>query len=150
MDLQAIGHAIEKAVAPPQVESTLGRPRPLRGLPQHRQGLRRRRRVQEGEILLRRQSGPGIGLVSALTRSNGSATLNGVIQAKTSELATAILDRFDATQRQLTQIGLLIASDYGKLSSRPPPRSTRLAAASHLPSPTDALRLATQRFYYRR
>ena len=148
VDLQAIGDAIEKAVAPPQTESSSD------GLALFAAFLNIAKvffdvaGYKEVKFFLD-AVGAGIGLVAALTRRDGSQTLNGVIRAKTSELATAILDRFDAAERQLTLVGLLIASDYGKLSTAAANINTAWKLPRSLAVATDALRLATQRFYYR-
>ncbi len=92
--------------------------------------------------------GAGLSLIAASTRPDGSPTLDGAIKATTSQLASAILDRFDAAQRALTTVGLLIVSDYGKLQTtanhvdsdwRLPPDSS---------AAVNALQVATQRFYY--
>ncbi len=147
VDLQAIGQAIQQAVAPPPVETTSN------GLALFGSfvniakvffdvvGYRNTKFFLDGV-------GAGIGLVSTLSRRNGSPTLDGAITAKTTELATTILDRFDTTQRELTQVGLLIASDWGKLESAAAEINTDWRPPANLSVAVDGLRLATQRFYY--
>ncbi len=90
----------------------------------------------------------GLSLIAALNRPDGSPTLDGAIRATTRQLASAILDRFDAAQRALTTVGLLIVSDYGKLQTT----ATHVDSDWRLPADpsiaVNALRLATEQFYY--
>ncbi len=147
VDLQAIGQAIRDAVAPPPVETTSNGLALFAAFVNIAKvfadiaGYKNVKFFFDGV-------GAGIGLVSALSRRNGSATLDGAIQAKTTELATTILDRFDTTQRELTQIGLLIVSDWGKLETAAGEINTDWRPPANLSVAVDGLRLATQRFYY--
>ncbi len=92
--------------------------------------------------------GAAISLVSALSRTDGAPTIEGVIHARTTELASAILDRFDNAERALTQVGLLIVSDYGKLTAAASRVDSDWAVPSDLGVAADAIRTASQQFFY--
>jgi hypothetical protein len=147
VDLQAIGKAVQDAVNPPAVDSTsnglalFGAFVNIAKVFFDVVGYKNVKFFFDGV-------GAGIGLVSALSRRNGSATLESAIQSKTTELATTILDRFDTTQRELTQVGLLMASDWGKLEAAAGEINTDWKPPANLSVAVDGLRLATQRFYF--
>ncbi len=92
--------------------------------------------------------GATLSLVAALAGNNGAPTLEQTIRAKTSELATVTLDRFETAERSLTAVGLLIASDYGKLTAV----AARVKSDWRLPAnpalTVNAIRTATQQYYY--
>jgi hypothetical protein len=89
-----------------------------------------------------------ISLAASFSVRDGTPTLASKIEAKTSELASAVLDRFDASQLAINGLGLLIVSDYGKLTAA----AGKVDTDWKLP-PSDAgvlasLRNATKAWYY--
>ncbi len=57
------------------------------------------------------------GLASYLTNQEGQPILGSDIKAKASQLGTALYERIGAARRETAAIGLLLVSDYGKLTA---------------------------------
>lgn len=57
------------------------------------------------------------GIAATLSGRDGASLLPEIVDTRTSELATALVNRYTQATESLTVIGLLLVSDYGKLTT---------------------------------
>ncbi|MGV1050378.1 MAG: hypothetical protein ACOYD4_17845, partial [Solirubrobacterales bacterium] len=92
--------------------------------------------------------GEGLSKAGEQLRPNGSPIL-AELHAKTTALSLEVLERYNEASASLSQLGLILASDYGKMTAV----SERVRGAWHwLPASTEtaqrALRKGTQRWFW--
>lgn len=88
------------------------------------------------------------GLASYLSTKEGPPILGSEVKAKGAQLANALLDRIDTARRETVGLGMLIVSDYGKLTSSSRHVDSDWSLPSDPGTTAATLRIASQQWFY--
>jgi hypothetical protein len=88
------------------------------------------------------------GLASFLSNKSGQPILGSEVTARSSELASELVSRIDMARKTTVGLGMLIVSDYGKLTAADHHISTDWALPADIKPTIDAYRTSAKQWFY--
>jgi hypothetical protein len=88
------------------------------------------------------------GLASYLSNKSGQPILGSEVTARSSELANELIERIAMARKTTQRLGMMIVSDYGKLTSADHHISTDWALPNDVQASIDAYRLSAKQWFW--